>query len=88
MLNSFTAMLRQKTIIIAMVLLLKEKGPLNVRVQTFLRPEEGKNTAGVTLCTMHSSKGLEFDNVVVVQCNSGNVPSAKSDSVEEERRLF
>lgn len=69
-------------------LLLKEKGPLNVRVQTFLRPEEGKNTAGVTLCTMHSSKGLEFDNVVVVQCNSGNVPSAKSDSVEEERRLF
>lgn len=69
-------------------LLSKGKGPLNLRVQTFLRPEEKQTSAGVTLCTMHSSKGLEFDNVAVVQCNSGNVPSIKSGSIEEERRLF
>ena len=47
---------------------------------------------GVTLATVHASKGLEFDRVYVAGCEDGVMPHAKSvdegDSLEEERRLF
>ncbi len=46
---------------------------------------------GVTLATLHSSKGLEWDAVFCVGMHEGMLPSthAKTDSeVEEERRLF
>ena len=47
---------------------------------------------GVVLTTMHSSKGLEFDNVYIVGVNEGIVPyqlgeDSKHD-IEEERRLL
>lgn len=41
----------------------------------------------VTLMTMHSSKGLEFDGVWIARCEMGVVPS-KSGDLEEERRLM
>lgn len=66
----------------------KTRGNLQMRVMNFFRQEDKKGTGGVSLRTMHGSKGLEFDKVFVAQCNSGTIPSAKSKSVDEERRLF
>lgn len=46
---------------------------------------------GVCLSTMHKSKGLEWDNVFIVDCMEGSIPYYKAESVsemEEERRLF
>ena len=66
----------------------KVNGNLQVRVMNYFRQEDKKGSDGVSLHTMHGSKGLEFENVYMVQCNSGTIPSAKATSVEEERRLF
>ncbi len=46
---------------------------------------------GVTLTTMHSAKGLEFDVVFVTSAIEGVIPYEKTRSepeIEEERRLF
>lgn len=46
---------------------------------------------GVTLATLHSAKGLEWDAVFCVGMHEGMVPSIHADTpegVEEERRLF
>ncbi len=59
--------------------------------------EEMKRTAqngdadAVTLATMHSAKGLEWDNVHIININDENIPYIPSDGEydpEEERRLF
>lgn len=45
----------------------------------------------VTLTTMHSSKGLEFDIVFIISCVEGIIPHEKSygiNDLEEERRLL
>lgn len=63
-------------------------GSLSVRSRRALDYEAPKDGTGVALHTMHSSKGLEFDRVVVIGCNQGTIPSSKAESVEEERRLF
>ena len=52
----------------------------------------------VTLCTLHSSKGLEWPMVFIIGCEEGLVPHKRGDSPrisdaiagdeEEERRLF
>lgn len=41
----------------------------------------------VKLMTVHGSKGLEFDTVIVAGLNQGVFPSKRGD-IEEERRLF
>ena len=41
--------------------------------------------------TVHASKGLEFDTVIIPDINEGNFPHGKmpdENSVEEERRIF
>ncbi len=46
---------------------------------------------GVVLCTMHSSKGLEFPIVFIPEANEGITPYQKAvmkEEIEEERRLF
>ncbi len=46
---------------------------------------------GVTIATMHSSKGLEFEAVFLVDANEGISPHKKAvleEDLEEERRLF
>lgn len=51
--------------------------------------ERGKDS--VTLSTMHSSKGLEFRVVFIVDANEGITPHKKATlpaDLEEERRLF
>lgn len=61
---------------------------------TFENPEEKEEGAGdaVSIMTMHSSKGLEFPVVFIINVEDDSIPfvfSHKSaDSVEEERRLF
>lgn len=53
--------------------------------------EEDKTDA-VNMLTMHSSKGLEYKAVIIVNCNEGTSPHYKSladkKQLEEERRLF
>ena len=52
------------------------------------------NDQGVCLSTMHRSKGLEWKNVYIIDCNEGYIPPGFPDTpisqeeVEEERRLF
>lgn len=51
--------------------------------------KDKKNKIG--LYTLHSSKGLEFENVFIISANEGIIPTNKADSKEEieaERRLF
>ena len=48
------------------------------------RQTEDQN--GVTLITMHNTKGLEFDRVIITGLEEGLFP--RSDDLEEERRLF
>lgn len=50
-----------------------------------------KSENAVFLGTMHRSKGLEWDNVFIVDCNKSIIPFKKAVSdaeIEEERRLF
>ena len=45
----------------------------------------------VTLATLHSSKGLEFEVVFILDVNEGIMPYKKAvleKDIEEERRLF
>lgn len=45
----------------------------------------------VTLTTMHSAKGLEFDTVFIIDANEGVCPHKKAvldSDIEEERRMF
>lgn len=49
------------------------------------------NREGVALCTLHASKGLEYDRVFILNVNEGIIPYKKAvlpDALEEERRLF
>jgi DNA helicase-2/ATP-dependent DNA helicase PcrA len=50
-----------------------------------------KSFEGVVIATMHSSKGLEFHTVFIVDANEGITPHKKAAlaaDIEEERRLF
>lgn len=52
---------------------------------------ERQQKSGVTLTTMHSSKGLEYEVVFVMDINEGVTPhkkAVKEADLEEERRLF
>ena len=46
----------------------------------------------MTISTIHSAKGLEWNTVLLIWANEGRIPSAKSadsqESLEEERRLM
>ena len=46
------------------------------------------NDNGLTLITLHRSKGLEFKYVAIVGCRQGILPMSLNDDKEEERRLF
>ena len=50
-----------------------------------------KNTNAVNLMTVHASKGLEFERVIIPDCNEGTFPHGKmsdENTVNEERRIF
>ncbi len=78
------------------VLKYKEKS-LDMFLQeiNLIEQEQSKNQDGsgnyVNLMTLHSSKGLEFDNVFIIGVEEGILPHSRSftdeDELEEERRL-
>ncbi len=52
--------------------------------------KQAKNE-NVIISTMHSSKGLEYDRVIIIDANEGITPYNKAvtaQDIEEERRLF
>ncbi len=61
------------------------------RVSLLSDVDKAKDGAPVVLMTLHSAKGLEFENVFLIGLEEGLVPHARSltdeDGVEEERRL-
>ena len=56
-----------------------------------LGEEEGKSQDGVTLITMHNTKGLEFEHVYIVGMENEIFPSrldeCTNEDIEEERRI-
>ena len=47
--------------------------------------------SGVTISTLHSVKGLEYDCVYILDVNEGVIPYRKAvleEEIEEERRMF
>ena len=55
------------------------------------RKKSNEDDTGVRLMTFHSSKGLEFDIVYIIDVNEGSVPYKKAkgaEEIEEERRMF
>jgi DNA helicase-2/ATP-dependent DNA helicase PcrA len=55
------------------------------------KKKEEKNIPSVTMATFHGAKGLEFDNVFIIDANEGITPhnkSIKEEDIEEERRMF
>lgn len=69
-------------------------GSLLERIQIVTKkPENDNKDAGVALSTMHSSKGLEFDNVWIIGVEEKVIPSTKDndysvENIEEERKLM
>jgi superfamily I DNA/RNA helicase len=51
---------------------------------------KGEEAEGITLCTVHASKGLEWPVVIIAGCNEGIIPARPNDldETEGERRLF
>lgn len=52
--------------------------------------KRNRNEDRVLLSTIHGVKGMEFKNVVLINCNEDTIPhiSSKEENIEEERRLF
>ena len=52
---------------------------------------QNESANAITLATLHSAKGLEFQSVFIIDANEGVMPYKKSvlpKDIEEERRLF
>jgi superfamily I DNA/RNA helicase len=47
-----------------------------------------KSKHAITLGTVHSAKGLEFDNVFVIGVQEGRMPHEKASDMHEERCIF
>ena len=64
---------------------------LKLKVDYENKNKETNRLGKIGLYTLHSSKGLEFENVFIISANEGVIPTNKADSKEEieaERRLF
>ncbi|HEB28726.1 MAG TPA: ATP-dependent helicase [Porticoccus sp.] len=58
------------------------------RLRDAVKAERDDGVPKVTLSTMHSSKGLQFNSVWLPSINHGVIPSTNSEDIEEERRLL
>jgi len=60
-----------------------------VPVKMMSSQQEQEDDNHVTLCTLHSAKGLEWDHVFLVRLNDDVFPQKKDEeSILQERRLF
>lgn len=62
----------------------------NMEVQ-FIKKYLEDEKKNISVLTMHSAKGLEFDEVYILNVNKGIIPhcrNRKATEIEEERRLF
>ena len=53
--------------------------------------KEDDGTNKLRICTIHASKGREWDEVYIPDVNEGNMPHKRAvgkEEIEEERRLF
>ncbi len=70
----------------------KLSGSLAQRANALCTPkapgDEEAEKNGVSLMTMHGSKGLEFENVWIIAAEDGVIPSPKNTVYDEERRLM
>lgn len=60
-----------------------EKGLINL-INNLNKSEESP----LTLSTIHKAKGTEYENIIILNCVSKNIPSYKNNDTEEERRIF
>ena len=59
--------------------------------ETAMKRKKAVQEEALQLMTVHSAKGLEFDRVIVPECNEKNFPLGEMQSretIEEERRIF
>lgn len=59
--------------------------------ETALQRKKAVPEEALQLMTVHSAKGLEFDRVIIPDCNERNFPLGEMQSretIEEERRIF
>ncbi len=64
---------------------------LNAEIETRRAAQHAPTADGVTLASLHATKGLEWDAVFLVGCQDGTLPivyAETPDEIEEERRLF
>lgn len=94
MLSRTTKKNERKQITLVVSILSRLSGSLLERIQTVTKkPEEESKENSVTLSTMHSSKGLEFDNVWIIGAEAEIIPSTKDgkftiEMLEDERKLM
>ncbi|KOS68213.1 helicase UvrD [Lysinibacillus contaminans] len=59
------------------------------QLETLARTSHFQNEASaITLTTLHSAKGLEFERVYIIDLIDGVLPSESEEEVEEDARLF
>lgn len=62
-----------------------------IEEQRARQKELGRTDEAITLTTMHSAKGLEYEVVFLMEANEGITPykkAVKPEDIEEERRMF
>ena len=63
-----------------------------LQIITLVRDEEEEANEGVSMMTLHTAKGLEYERVFIVGVEDGMLPHRSNmddlDLLEEERRLF
>jgi superfamily I DNA/RNA helicase len=72
--------------------LAEAKGSLRSRIQRVRMTDQNKNLPRVILTTFHAAKGMEWENVFLIDVNEGLVPKLTGEGgleeLEEERRVF
>lgn len=63
-------------------------GTLAQRLSGLGRNNQARQQPTVQIMTLHSSKGLEFDNVWIMGCEDGNLPHTDSTEEDERRLLY
>ena len=66
----------------------KLSGTLSQRLRFITSADKQRKGTGIQLMTLHSSKGLEFDNVWIVGVEEGNLPHTDSTEDEERRLMY